>query len=376
VNDPLESEVTLPRRDWILLPLVVFAVTSIVVGAAELVARAEFREQGDFTCDMHDAAGALRDKPNCVSFVKYAESPLVEYRFNDCGYRSAKSCAAKPPGTLRVALIGTSISMGLNVQYTETFASRTEDALNRICNRPVEIQNLGTIGSLKSQIDSTVSALRLAPDVIVLTLMPFDLQGLAAAPTGAGSDLRTWIKSLQVAWLNLKLRARKTKLMFAAEHYMFLNEQTLYRTFLSSGRSHDLMSVPLTPDGEQRYAEFASILDGIMAKLQGSGVPLVVVAVPNRVAAAIVSNHATLEATDAALFGRRIAQISAQRGAFPVDTTPEFASYPHAERLFYPVDNHPNAGGHEVIARALLKRLTDGSIPQLAACRPAGGQSQ
>jgi hypothetical protein len=373
VSDPLESDETLPPRDWILLPLVVFAVTFVFLGAAELAARAKFREQGELTCGVLVAPGTTRNKPNCVSFVKYPESPLVEYRFNDCGYRSTKSCAAKPPGTLRIALIGTSLPMGLNVSYSETFASLTEAALNRACHQDVEVQNLGALGGLQSQIDSTASALRLSPDVIVLTVMPFDVQGSTDAPKEVVPELQTWVKSVELAWLNFKLQARKTKLMFAAEHYMFLNEQTLYRTFLSSGRSHDLMSAPPTASGEQRYAEFASILDGIMAKIHGSGVPLVVVAVPNRVAAAIVSNHATLEATDATLFGRRISEIAAQRGAFPVDTTPEFASSPHAELLFYSVDSHPNSGGHEVIARALLKRLTDGSIPQLAACR-SGGQ--
>ena len=117
------------------------------------------------------------------------------------------------------------------------------------------------------------------------------------------------------------------------------------------------------------YAEFDKALGRVMTKLEGSGVPLIITAVPNRVAAALVSNQSHLEGTDPWWFGRRISDIAVEHGALAVDTTPDFANSPHAEQLFYPVDNHPNGEGHGVIAKALMGRLTDGSIPNLAACR-------
>jgi hypothetical protein len=130
-----------------------------------------------------------------------------------------------------------------------------------------------------------------------------------------------------------------------------------------------MLSFPLNSEGRRKYAEFSGIIERIMARVHESGVPLVVMAVPNRVAAAVVSNHATLEGTDGREFGRHIGKIAAQYGAIPVDATPEFAKYPHAETLFYPVDNHPTGQAHALLARTLAARLTDGTIPQLAACR-------
>jgi hypothetical protein len=47
-----------------------------------------------------------------------------------------------------------------------------------------------------------------------------------------------------------------------------------------------------------------------------------------------------------------------------------FASSPHAERLFYVVDGHPNSGANEHIAAALERTLTSGAIPAFAGCRP------
>ena len=49
----------------------------------------------------------------------------------------------------------------------------------------------------------------------------------------------------------------------------------------------ELMSVPPLPAGERKYADFDKMLAGLAAGSKGSGVPLIVMAVPNRVAAAI-----------------------------------------------------------------------------------------
>ena len=106
-----------------------------------------------------------------------------------------------------------------------------------------------------------------------------------------------------------------------------------------------------------------------MASLNGSGVPLVVMAVPNRFAAALVSNRSHLEGTDPLWFGRRISEIAVRDGALALDVTPEFAgSLMPSSSSTLSTTIRPETG-HAVIAQALVDRLTDGSIPQLAACR-------
>ena len=99
------SKDRLPRRDWFLLPLVVLGVTAIFLGASYLVADHMFPEGGRFTCNTWDRLGFVRQKPNCVCHYKNAEGPLVEYRFNECGYRSTISSPAKNAAPWRVPLI-------------------------------------------------------------------------------------------------------------------------------------------------------------------------------------------------------------------------------------------------------------------------------
>jgi hypothetical protein len=371
MSEVLGADDKLPRRDWVLLPLVVLLVTAAFLGAAEVSASLMFAERGRFTCGAPGATGVPHQIPNCVCHFKNAEGPDVEYRFNECGYRSTKPCGTKPPNTVRVVLIGTSITMGLYVPHDETYAARTQQALDRICSRPVEVQNMGALtdAGLSSQPEVVGEALELSPDVIVLTVVPFDLPEPPTATQHSNRDLGTALARIESAWYRLKLKMREIRFVFAAAHFMLSNEQMLYQMYLSNGPSRDVMSYPPTAAGERRYAEFATILERITARLNGSGVPLIVVAVPNRIEAAMVSNRSRVEGVDAGWFGRHISEIAVQHGALQLDVTPRFAASPHAERLFYPVDNHPTGGAHAIIAQALVARLTDGSIPQMATCR-------
>ncbi|HXN48851.1 MAG TPA: SGNH/GDSL hydrolase family protein [Bryobacteraceae bacterium] len=367
MSAPEKREDGLPRIDCLLLPLVVLSVASAALGAGEVIARRLFVERGAFTCAEHNG-----QKPNCVCRFKNAEGPEVEYRFNQCGFRSTSACGTKPRGAVRVVFMGTSITLGLHVRADETFAARVEAALNRRCGVRVESQNMGAFSSLSAQPELVAKALALEPDVIVLALSPFDIE---EQPGKAGGNARTWFDRAELGWRNLALRMRGTSLVFAVAHFMLLDEQMLYRTYLSNGASREVMSFPPPPGGERRFNEFSSILDRMTTRLKGSGVPLLVMTTPNRVAASMVSNRSQVEGTDALWFGRRIGEIAVQHGALTLDATLEFAGARHAERLFYAVDNHPTGAAHAIIAQALVKRLTDGAIPRLAACptpRPGG----
>ena len=366
----------LPSRDWLLLPLIVLSVIFVFLGTSELLADRMFPQRGRFTCETTDQLGVPREKPNCVFHYKNAEGPFVEYRFNECGYRSSKPCGAKPRDTLRVVLMGSSMTMGLFVPSDETYAVRTEAALSRICGRPVEVQNMGGPVHFWDQPNLVGEALRLSPDVIVLAVAPFNIEEEPTAGQGSDRHSKTVVERIGSAWHDLELKVRATKFVFAAQHFMLLDTQVLYEAFTNMGASREVFNSPQTPVGERKYAEFAKTLDQTMAKLNGSGVPLVVMAVPNRFASAVLSNRSHLEGLDPLWFGRHVSEIAVRDGALALDVTPEFAAYPHAERLFYPVDNHPTGEGNAVIARALVDRLTDGSIPQLAACRTAQSGSR
>lgn len=358
----------LPRRDWLLLPLVVVAVTAIFLGTAQFVAVRVFAERGDEGCRSTERPGPPRHTPNCQFQYKMPEGALVTYRFNECGFRSQAPCGPKPAGTLRVVLMGTSLTLGLGVSNEETFADRLQQQLNRICTRPVEVENMGALTRFNGLPDFAHDALALSPDIIVLTVLPFDLEQRAVVAHQRKIEKQGILGRINGGWHDLALEMRQIAFVRAAQHLMLLNRQFLYKTYLNGTGSHELMSVPPPPDGERKYAEFAKMLAALSAGLKGSGVPLIVMTAPNRVAAAMVSEHSALPGNDPYQFGRIIGDIAVRNGALPLDATPEFANIPNAEKLYFPVDNHPTGAGHAVIAQALVDRLTDGSIPQLSAC--------
>ena len=275
------SDETLPRRDWLLLPLVVILVASALLGISDVVANAMFPEQGKYTCA--NGSQPPLQKANCVAYFKNAEGPMVEYRFNECGYRSSKSCGAKPRNTVRVVLIGTSITLGLYVPTGETFAARIETALNQMCDRPVEVQNMGTLTDLSSQPELARKALELYPDVIVLTVVPYDVETLRVPTEQPGPSAEPAARGIRPLWARLSVRIRDIKVVYAAAHFMLLDKDALYRTYLNAGGSRGVMTVPPPPSSVRKYEAFAAVLDRIEATLKGSGVPLLVQAVPNRV---------------------------------------------------------------------------------------------
>ncbi len=365
-NDSPEDK--LPRRDLILLPLVVILVTAVFLGTAQFVAARVFAERGDEGCRSTERPGPPRHTPNCQFQYKMPEGALVTYRFNECGFRSQAPCGPKPPGTLRVVLMGTSLTMGLGVSNEETFADRLQQQLTRACARPVEVENMGALTRFSGLPDFAHDALALSPDVIVLTVLPFDLEQRAVVAHQRKLEKQGILGRINGSWHDLALEMRQIAFVRAAQHLMLLNRQFLYKTYLNGAGSKELMSVPPPPAGERKYADFDKMLAALAAGLKGSGVPLVVMTVPNRVAAALASDHSTLPATDPYQFGRIIGVIAVRNGAIPLDATPDFAKIPNAEQLYFPVDNHPIGAGHAVIAQALADRLTDGSIPQLSAC--------
>jgi hypothetical protein len=99
-------------------------------------------------------------------------------------------------------------------------------------------------------------------------------------------------------------------------------------------------------------------------------VPLVILAVPSRAEAALLSSSQPPAHVDPFAFGRAIQAIASRHGAGYVDLMGPISRIPNAENLFYPVDGHVTPEGHKVIAQALAQKLQDGSVPAFSHCAP------
>jgi lysophospholipase L1-like esterase len=95
---------------------------------------------------------------------------------NPDGVRDAAHSIVKPPGVVRIAVLGDSYTEALQVEEDERFTSRLEEMLNSrggLQGRRVEVLNFGVSGYGTCQelllLDTTV--LRYSPDVVLLQFM-------------------------------------------------------------------------------------------------------------------------------------------------------------------------------------------------------------
>jgi hypothetical protein len=180
--DPKESK--LPRRDWILLPVLSLLTIGLLLGSTELIARRIFftTEVEAGQCKVrNDRSIITRRIPGCVCSEKIAESRPVEYRFNSSGYRADKEFGPKLPSTYRIVVVGSCFAMGLRVPIEETFTSPLPAELSKRTGRKVEILNeamedydaVPQVASVALRFDDALAA---KPDMILWTLNPWDIE--------------------------------------------------------------------------------------------------------------------------------------------------------------------------------------------------------
>ncbi len=135
-----------------------------------------------------------------------------------------------------------------------------------------------------------------------------------------------------------------------------------------AGDRDDYLRQPFTATWRQRFADFDAILGDMTDKLHAAGVPLLVIPVPSRKQAALISSPQIPSDLDPFAFSREIEMIASKHGAVYVSLTDTFSHIPNSDRLFYVVDNHPTAEAQSVIANSLVQKLKEGSIPAFSNC--------
>lgn len=78
----------LPRRDYILLPLIFVTTMLVLLVGGEIAARLRFpQDDAAEPCEYSTPSG-FRYRPGCTSHTKVWEGPWITQHFNDCGYRA------------------------------------------------------------------------------------------------------------------------------------------------------------------------------------------------------------------------------------------------------------------------------------------------
>jgi hypothetical protein len=104
----------------------------------------------------------------------------VTVRTNALGLRGAALQRVKPPGSLRILVLGDSFTFGFGVEDRETFSARLEELLSERLERRIEVLNAGVPGwnAAHYLLFLREPGLELDPDLVLVALMENDVSGL------------------------------------------------------------------------------------------------------------------------------------------------------------------------------------------------------
>lgn len=349
----------LPRRDLFLLPAIFFGTMLVLLAGGELGARLLFpQDDAAEPCEYVTADGA-RYRRFCTSHTKEWEGPWITQHFNDCGYRTAESCAPRPPGALRVVVLGSSTARGALVNYEDSFAARVSATLSHACGGLVDVQNLGTEPTDVDRIDRRIAeAVALKPAAIVMTVGTHDLMHLKDPPP---SQTQTEPKRIDLRWLVLKLR--DSRLFLLMQYELYRDPQFQVRAFLLNGDPADNVRRPLTAIWQKRVDDFGDLLGRITAQ---TNIPVLLVYIPERAQAALARSHSAPPGVDPYVLQNALLRTAKAHDVTFLDATPAFADAPDFQNLYYLTDGHPREGGHEAIASVLDRAIL--AEPAFAHC--------
>jgi hypothetical protein len=359
------TDKSLPRRDFLIIPLLALLTLVVLAGLGEFAARQLFVESGSETCSAVGPGNVGVMRPNCTSWRKAAEGPETVNTYNNCGYRTPEPCGTRAPGSLRVVLMGASTAQGMKVPYPDTFAARLSQALSRACHRPVEFQNMGVPGAGLLDIYHRLGeALALRPDMIMVVITPYEMKAAIdpgelahrdTPPVTAAAEPPPPPKSFVARLSDLAFNSR---LLVVAQHFLFQDRATFVRLFMLHGDDAGYLRVPFTASWEQRLRDFDTLLAAMAARSKAAGVPMMLVLGPQRIQAALLDRAVSPPDVDPFEIGHRLAAIAARHGVAFQDTLTGFADVHDPDAMFYAVDGHMDAAGHAVFARSVLDRLT------------------
>jgi hypothetical protein len=322
---------------------------------------------------------------------KLFESPLIEYRMNGCGHRAGVECGPKAPGTYRVVLLGSSIAEGVRVSREQSFAALLPAVLSRDTGRKVEIYNEAQEWSTPHNIDLHFQeALAAQPDLLVWPLSYWDVDYASftvpyspnrnsegklvnGPPPGIWQRMvmafqkKTFTSVVGDAWKQLMTKTDRTRTVQVMMHMIYLNPDLYIDRYLNRGADADFLRENPGPVWRDHIQQFEHYVADVEAKAKTANVPIVIVYVPQRAQAAMISRGQWPAGVDPYTTGNDIGPIVERHGGIFVDLSPDFRSFSHSERYYYPADEHPTPEGHAVLTALLADRLTSGVVPELRA---------
>jgi hypothetical protein len=282
---------------------------------------------------------------------------------------------------------GSSFAFGLEVQGEQTFAALLPKELSQQTGRKVQLYNeameWGYPHSVLLRFNDVLAA---KPDMILWVLTPYDIEkGRVILPERPlalpeqGGFLARNLNRAKVALANNSLlgaigalwgqaaesvwnRGRRSLLGspsgFLLHHVLYASQSLYVKSYLMNDDEAGFLRAEPSPEWKVRLREFDSDDEEVERRAKEAGVPLVAVLVPDRAQAAMLSAGAWPPGYDPYKLGDELRAIVVSHGGTYIDILPDFRTVRGPERGYFPVDGHPDATGHAMIAGFLAKELS------------------
>jgi hypothetical protein len=399
------SETKLPRRDWILLPLLSFFTICLIMAALALTAQFMFPnpvQPGRTTLAdclvIDDPSTGVKGVPNCKGWAGVYESGPAQYVFNSRGHRAGMEYGPKSPETYRIVLLGTSTALGWSLPRENTFAALLPGNLEQLTGRKVELYNEAMMWQSPFDVLLSFNNVTAAkPDMILWVMPPItpltadervpphddlpeaslnEQDGLVPAILSTAKD--AWDTGSVLEGLHHLLgELQSSRIQFMLRHFLYTSQTQFISGYLRGDEAAFLTSKP-TPQWQKGLATFDLYFGKVAEQAQAAGVPLVVVMAPYRAQVTMVAMGEWPDGFDPYRLDRDLRAIVTKHGATYLDILPDYRTIPNAEKDYFPMDGHPTASGHALLARLLAKEITSGAVPGLKAAlvQPGTGQGR
>jgi hypothetical protein len=373
-------EAKLPRRDWILLPMLSLLTVCLLAGLTEFTARRIFTSVdtlGEQCMVFNDPATGARGIPNSSCKIKTPEGELTELQFNSCGHRTGMECGPKPPDTYRIVMMGSSYALGLWVPREKTYAALLPTELSRRTGRNIELYN----ESMSHQFPEIIAAhfndaLKAKPDMVLWTVTAQDMQSGIGVPA---PYVARRLSLLERGWNRIKVAfAGKSLVDSISEIFRGSRTATLLGHFLYKSQSQYIKSSIMDPDKvwylrdppnadwAKRIHDFDISVAKIAMQAKDADVPVVVVLLPNHVQTDMVSMGQWPAGFNPYELDEALRRIITSHGGTYIDILPDIRHTPSLENGYFAFEGHPDERGHAIFAELLAKELTSGAVPALS----------
>jgi len=281
------------------------------------------------------------------------------------------------------------------VPREKSFAALLPVELSRRTGRRVELYNEAMQWGMPHSVDLRLNEVLAAkPDMILWPLTPTDIKSVDmtlpyVGPPGndgkvidthgeaAGKILEGWrrvelaftakspLEFIRDAWKRLVSTLDDTRSVFLLQHILFKSQSQYVRQYLMQSDASEYLQTEPTAAWVRNLAHFAGYFADVQAQADSIGATVVVVILPERAQAAMISMNEWPTGFDPYKLGDEVRSIVMSYGGTYIDILSGFRNIPNPERNYLPVDGHPYASGQALISDLLAEALTSGAVPAL-----------